>query len=177
VQGEEAGHLSLGVIYNCMREYDHAFSEMDQVIDRNPKMPIAYFVRALARLDQGDAERAVADLDETIKLKPDWGLAYAKRGDCHEKKGDHPSAIVDFTEAVRLEPDVAQRFYQRGQAYEKLNDKTKAIADYMHTLVFDLSIHDNAKFQEAARNRVKVLELGETPKQTSAFRKRRRSKR
>lgn len=155
--GENAIRLIMGLIHQDMKDYDHAAAEVNQVLAREPKMPLAHFVRGYVELQKGDHERAIADFSEAIRLKPDWADAYTSRASGYEKSKNYVQALADLTEADYLEPGFAKRRYNRGKIYESLGDRTNALRDYREALTFDVDRHANASFQAAARERLKAL--------------------
>ncbi len=58
--------------------------------------------RALIRLQQGDADKALADLNAAIKCNPKYQIAYAARGQAFENKGDTARALADYRQALKL---------------------------------------------------------------------------
>jgi tetratricopeptide (TPR) repeat protein len=74
------------------------------LINCNQDEAWAYNLRGLARMENGDLDKAIADFDEAIRLK--WGRkAYNNRGSAWQRKKEYDKAIADWDEATALDPD------------------------------------------------------------------------
>lgn len=91
--------LALGRLAEAVYDSTHA-------IAMNPKMSIAYYLRAQARFRSKDFTAAIADLDVAIDLQPD-ARYLAWRSAAHRALARLPEADRDLAEARRLDPKVS----------------------------------------------------------------------
>ena len=92
--------------------------------------PDALVERGLARLREGQPDRAVEEFEAAIRLDPAHPKAHVGRGRARLDRGEYASAIRDFDEALRSEPDDAQVIGFRAAARHRLGDLAGAVADY-----------------------------------------------
>ena len=123
---------------------DEQFSE---AIRQNPENAGAYYQRALARLNRGDAKQAVADFDQAIKLNPKSAEAYDGRGQAQAAAGDPVAAAKDFDKAIELNPSLPMAYQHRG---DNLKEMAKSPAGKE---LVDAKIEAYRKMYQAARDR------------------------
>lgn len=95
-----------------------------------PASPSALVERGVARLGEGQPDRAVEAFEAALRLDPGNPKARVGRGRARLARGEYASAIRDFDEALRLEPDDAHVLGFRAAARHHLGDLAGAVADY-----------------------------------------------
>jgi tetratricopeptide (TPR) repeat protein len=132
-------------------DYDGAIQELDQLIEFNPNIASAYFLRGGAYAAMGNARLAERDFGDAIRLQPNFAQAYANRGAIRYRTNDYTGAIADFEQAIKLKPDYADAksgltlaratvekegkmdavdFNKRGREKTRQQDYRGAIADF-----------------------------------------------
>lgn len=118
------------------------------VIEREPSaVPLAYYNRGQAFLEEGLLDHAVADYTKAFALNPGYRDAVYNRGIALERKGDLAGAIADFEEAVRLDPAEPRAHNNLGVALARSGDLHRAIASFAAALAV------SPDFAEARLNR------------------------
>jgi tetratricopeptide (TPR) repeat protein len=115
--------------------------------NRNPEgLANAYHNRAVARMQEGEVDRAIADYDKVVAIMPHYADAYYNRGIAFEMKGDISRAIVDYGRAIRNNPRDHDAYRNRGDAYRGRSDYARAIADYTRAIA--LKPNDASLYQK-----------------------------
>ena len=90
----------------CLDSRDHhvAISGCSEIIRRDPKDAVAYYLRGNALAKNGDLGQAIADFSKAIALNPGFPPAYDSRAAAYVAKGDYTRAVADVTKAGELAP-------------------------------------------------------------------------
>jgi tetratricopeptide (TPR) repeat protein len=109
-----------------------AIGSFTKAIQLNSQYYHAYYMRAYAHYQIGEARNALADYDRAIALNPNYTNAYNNRGALKDEKLNDPQgALADYNQALALNPNDAEVYSNRGNLkQEKLNDPQGALADY-----------------------------------------------
>jgi tetratricopeptide (TPR) repeat protein len=107
-----------------------AISELNTVIEENPKNTAARNRRGQLLALRGDFGRAILDFDEVIRHEPKNAEALNNRCWARAITGDPQAALKDCNEALQIRPRFADALDSRGFIYLKINQPGKAIADY-----------------------------------------------
>lgn len=108
------------------------FSDM---IEKNPKLAIAYGNRAYAKILTGDFTGAIEDCNIVLRMNPFDGKAYYNKGNAYSQLNKFDSALICYTSAVQNGFATANVYYNRGNAYYKLGNSDSTIADYNRALL------------------------------------------
>lgn len=96
-----------GTAYRRAGEYLLAIADLDQAIELQPNLAVAYTQRAWAfqqaNLDL-PRESVLEDLTTAIELEPTESLPHVLRGNELAELGDLESAIADYDQAIRVNP-------------------------------------------------------------------------
>ena len=77
----DANHLnSRGFVHFRLRHFELAIRDYDAAIAAEPKVASSFYVRGLARAQQGDRRGADADLAAAVALDPGVAARYAGYG-------------------------------------------------------------------------------------------------
>jgi tetratricopeptide (TPR) repeat protein len=157
-------------------QIERTFTQLDEVIQRNPSDGTAYVKRAeaLLRLGERQYDRAMADFDLAIAVNPYNVSAYTRRALVYRDRGEHDRAIADFGEAIRLRPDGATAYLNRGILHNLKGDYERTIADLDQALRLEpklgqahyyrgLALEKTGKRDKAITDYRKVLEFGHSP--------------
>lgn len=154
VRGEREGWLRIHdgqrdgwlekIDFILVRDAPDYFTRRIQV---NPMDHFALYMRGVAWLKKGDADKAIKDFDEYIRLNPTDSAAFTSRGLAWQDKKEFDKAIRDYTETIRLDPKNADTLNNRGVAWNAKKDFEKALRD------FDEAIRLNPKYAAAFQNR------------------------
>jgi tetratricopeptide (TPR) repeat protein len=113
----------------------------------DPRQPIFYIRRGMARHQLGDFANAIADYTDALALNPNFAEAYNNRGAARHRLGEFAAAVADFNEAIRVRPQYAEAYNNRGTSRQAQGDLAGARADY------DQAIQINPAYAEACNNR------------------------
>src|SRR5260221_591619 len=81
-----------------------ALADYTRAIKLNPNDDQAYYNRAIARNDKGDADGALADYDQAIRIDPKYTDAYVNRAEIKAGQENWDAAIADLNRAIALDP-------------------------------------------------------------------------
>jgi len=122
---------------------------------RDPKgLANAYHNRAVARMQEGDVDRAIADYDKAVAVMPHYADVYYNRGIAYAMKGDISRAIIDYGKAIDNNPRDHDAYRNRGDAYRSRSDYARAIADYTRAIALkpnDASLYSKRGLAYAGR--------------------------
>lgn len=121
---EEYWNLAGLLVHGAARE--KAFTIGLQI---RPHWPWAFFVRGMAREEQGRNDEAIADYDRAIAIYPRFPEARSNRAGLRRIRNDLDGAITDLTAAVGARPSFAIARHNRAQAWQAKGDFTRALAD------------------------------------------------
>ncbi len=161
--GDASAHVAYAVLLNWLKKPSDTIRECDQALKINQALPVAYFLRAKAKISTNDLKGAINDYTNFLEQnKKDIGLrinAYTNRAACLAKAGRYNEAIDDCNRALSLNPIAGTKavlLSNRGLCREKLGNKAEAIKDY------DLALSLNPNEATASVNRGKLmLSMGE----------------
>ena len=98
--------------------WDSVVRLTSQIIQGKSPNPQAYTLRAAARAQQGQFEKAIADCIAALEIDPSYGLAFNNRGYVLERMGVRDEALVDYHVGCLMNSELAC------QNYERLGSKT-----------------------------------------------------
>jgi tetratricopeptide (TPR) repeat protein len=123
-------YLSRGQMRLVLGELAGASEDFAAAIKINPKIPLAYLLRAYALKDTGGLPEALASLDEAVKLAPDFARAYSARSWVHHELGHTEAALADADKAVALQADAPDYVLNRAMLLDMLEQRDRARTDY-----------------------------------------------
>ena len=94
-------------------QYDYAISDLNTVIQINPKAVSAYNIKGMAHLRKGHYQKAISDFTEAIKTNSQHAEIYYNRGVAHFLKKDYEKAWDDINETQSLGHTVNPEFLQK----------------------------------------------------------------
>jgi tetratricopeptide (TPR) repeat protein len=132
--------------------YDAAIADLDRAIALDPKLAVAYQVRAKAKFEKGNRPGATADITRAIELDPVDALAWQNSATMEEHAGNHDRAIADATRALELDPRRTDAWYNRAVSRCSKGDYDGAIADDTRAIELDPSHSEAWGNRGLARN-------------------------
>jgi tetratricopeptide (TPR) repeat protein len=113
------------------------FTERDMRMPLMEARPDARAVnrKAIARLEQGDAEGALAGFREAGALDPEFAEAWNNSGMVLHQLGRFAEAVADFGKALAIRPTYAEALSNRGRAWRALGDAAAGLNDFDRALV------------------------------------------
>ena len=127
--------------------YDRALEALDQAIELDSTLAVAYYNRGLTHYFKHDEDLAIRDFDRALDLGFSDAVLFRNRGNAFSRKGDVARALADYEQAIVLEPHNPLAYLNRGEVYENTLQKERAIADYrtILSLVCESQWHDKAR--------------------------------
>lgn len=120
------GYVTRVYIFERNENWQGAENDATKILQLGGPKPVAYSLRAQARLGKGDYANALADAQEAIKLSPKLSKPYLVRIQAKEWLGLYDQALTDAT--VGSSPPLSEGILQRlrGEIYWLRGDYEKA---------------------------------------------------
>ena len=134
VDDRSSRHVRYGRELHNIGDYQGAITVYTEAIRLDRYNIHAYYLRGVARADNGDLDNALNDYSEAIDIDPDYTAAWVQRGMALLGKKDYESALTNFSEAIRLNPENPLIWYQRGSTKFEMEEFDGAIKDYNEVL-------------------------------------------
>ena len=112
--------LGIGALFGQKEVYDVAERIFDRVVQLNPNLAQAWYVKGLALANLGKYDEAVKCYDEAIKINPNDAAAWLNKGAALVKLGKHDEAVKCYDEAIKINPNLAGTRFNKGLALGKL---------------------------------------------------------
>ena len=119
---------------DASRDYNKVVSDLNQVIELNPKNAKAYHNRGNAFSGLQHYNDALQDYGRAIEIAPDNAVAYQNRGGLYIALQNYEMALSDFNQVIELEPNNAESYSNRGGVHAELKDYEKALSDLNHAV-------------------------------------------
>jgi tetratricopeptide (TPR) repeat protein len=121
--------LKLAKLNLVLREYPAVFENVKKALAVDPVNPRAYFIRAIALLENGDTARAVDDLKKTVDQDQEFFEAYLELGELYSMRKDKIAADY-LRNALNIRPDSKEALYLLGMFYQETGQYDNAIETY-----------------------------------------------
>ncbi len=132
-------YMGRALAYAQSKDLPKAITDMNQLIQLQPKNVAAFYNRGEFYIQSGDPQRAILDLNQAIALQPDYADAIQTRGLAKQSLKDFDGATVDFKKAETLlsatiskDPNninTATVYVRRANARLGMGNKQGAISD------------------------------------------------
>jgi tetratricopeptide (TPR) repeat protein len=140
--------------WNRNKVWANSFTLWSDVIEKNPRVTVAYYNRGVAKFNAKDYQGAVDDYSKAVQLKPDYAEAYNNRGESKVRLQDCEGALKDFDAAIAMKADYAHAYFNRANLKNRLKNYGAAIDDFNKTLSMEPH-HVDTHFNRAyARSRL-----------------------
>ena len=131
------------ITYKQIPKWKNNETLLADVIEKNPKVWLAYLVRADGYYWSGEYEKALVDYEIAINSNPMYEIAYINRASVYAKQNKFHETIADLDIAISLSHDHHEAFYNRGLAKFNIQNYNGAISD------FDLAIDLENNYTQA----------------------------
>jgi tetratricopeptide (TPR) repeat protein len=119
---------------------EEAIQLFSEALASDPRCPVAYVNRGIARQRKGDLDRAIADYGRVARLKPRMAQAHYKRGSLLMKKGDLNAARAAFARAIEIDAKMALAYAYRGLIHLRMTLDGEADKDFKRCLSLQPSL-------------------------------------
>lgn len=113
----------------ALREYDRVQEDCSAALRLNNKSERAFYLRAQAKLENGNGEAALIDFDRSLRIAP-TASGFNDRGFTKLVLGKYESAIADFDYAIKLDSTFLVAYRNRAKAHWRGGELQIALADY-----------------------------------------------
>lgn len=123
-------YVGRGDALRAQEDYPAAANAYAMAIQRNDKLPKAFYGRAISQLEQGLTELAINDLNNAMDLDRNDPLVAAKLGELLITRNQDPAGAVRVLDnAIELDPENAEAYRFRGLAHAQLRHFEEAEQD------------------------------------------------
>jgi tetratricopeptide (TPR) repeat protein len=130
-------------------DYDNAISELEAILEKNPKDSNALYLMGMAYLKKKDWVAAIAPFLQVIELSPNFAAAHYHLGVCYQQHDEPEKALECYRKSAELDPGNPDNPYNSGLILFGLNRIDEAQAFFQKTLT--LKPGDPASFEMAGR--------------------------
>ncbi len=133
--------------------WENSITLFNDIIEKKPKLALAYNNRGLSKLDLGDVTGAMADLTKSIELDSNYAIARNNRGKILVDAKAYDAALKDLNMAIKLDTDYAEAYINRGNVMFNKQKYDEAMSDY------NLAIRFNPNIEVAYKNRATIKSM------------------
>jgi choline-sulfatase len=126
--------LHAAEIFKEELRFQEAVPLLEQVIAKEPNLPIAYLQLGTALTSLRDYEKAVPVLRKAAELRPDLTVPRYQLGSALFEIGDFAGAAVELETAVARLPDWAEARFLLATTYARLDRMPDAIREYQKVI-------------------------------------------
>ncbi len=121
--------LKLARLYLILKDYNSALKFSDKAISLNPDDARPFFIKAMAKIEQGDTASSIQNLRVALNLNKNYFEANMQLGTVLSMKKD-TSAIVYFKNALEQKPGNYAAYYGLAMAYQNTGKTDSALTVY-----------------------------------------------
>ncbi len=126
--GYAEAYMNRGIARHNVSQRVPALADLDQALDLDPSLALAYSERGQIYLENGDGQKAVHEFSKSLKAKATMD-GYYQRAEAYEKLGEHQKAIADFDAAIGEFREAPYAYRARAVAKRNFGDREGADAD------------------------------------------------
>jgi tetratricopeptide (TPR) repeat protein len=133
------GLLKLGELYYFVKQYENAFSKINQALKVNENLAKAYYLKGSIYKEIGDTAKAISSLETAIEQDNksygaflDLGLIYAAK--------KSPLAFEYYDNAISINPLSSEALYAKAKLFQDMNQIKEAVLLY-HLILKNDSLH------------------------------------
>lgn len=130
------GLLKLGELYYFVKQYENAFSKINQALKINENLAKAYYLKGSIYKETGDTAKAVSSFETAIEQDNknygaflDLGIIYSAR--------KNTIAFEYYNNALRINPTSTEVLYAKAKLFQDLNQIKEAVTLYNQILKND----------------------------------------
>ncbi len=143
-----------------VKVWENSITLYNDILLKNPKVPIAYYNRAIAKQDIGDFAGAKADLEKAIELKPD-APAYTNLGEIKRALNDEDGAFNDYSKAISIDTKYSNAYNNRALIFRHREKYNEAMQDFNNAIQFlpdfGVAYHNRASLKIALGDTIGAL--------------------
>jgi len=139
-------------------ELDQALKLANEAIQKEPRDPTGYFVRATVFESRQQYDSAMADYEHVARMNPDLALAYSRRGGLLFKMGRVEDSIADFDKEIKLEPAKEKNHWQRGLSCYYAKRYQEGAAQFESSFKVNPKDYENGIWHFLCRARIDGIE-------------------
>ena len=132
---------------NRVKVWENTETLFTDVLEQNPKVPLAYRNRGNYYRDNKIKDHGFADFNALIELTPKDPKPYISRGKIYFDRNDTMRALEDFNKSILLDSTSAEAYSNRGSVYGMRQNYIHAMKDFNKALQLD------PKWKDALLNR------------------------
>lgn len=121
--------LKKAQLYLIMRNYDQCHETIARLVSIDKFNPSAYYLNAVALIEEGDTSLAIKNLQVSVDQKQDFFEAQLQLGILFSSQ-KNPLAISYLQNAITLNPKTIEPYYQLGLFFQENNRIESAIKTY-----------------------------------------------
>lgn len=110
------------------RNYQSALEDCTKAVQINPKLAMAFAIRAAVQTHLARYPQALTDCKSALAINPALARAYTNRGTVFRATGKWQEAIADYTKAISLDPEEQLAYRNRAGVNLEI-DAAKALSD------------------------------------------------
>ena len=122
--------IDLAVQHHKEGRLSQAETIYQQILQNDPKQPIALQLLGVIAHQKGDNDIAVDRITKAIAIKPDYAEAHSNLGISLQHLGKLEEAVGSYRKALSLKPDYAEAHNNLGNALRELGKLDDAGARY-----------------------------------------------
>lgn len=127
---KELEWLEMAVLSIEKEELINAEKWLDSIIFLFPKSAIAYDLKGVLAMKEGEYEAAVSHFETAISIEPDFAIAWFNYGRVEELIGNQATAIKYFNKSLELESNLTKAYFERALLKKKNGETAEALEDY-----------------------------------------------
>jgi tetratricopeptide (TPR) repeat protein len=116
-------------VWARQQKWVQAQSALNQALQSNPKLAMAYSWRATTWLATSQAARALQDINSALEIQPQQAQFYLQRAQAAIALKDLTTALKDCTRALQLQPKYTAALQLRADIYRRQGQWSQALAD------------------------------------------------
>lgn len=122
--------LLMVLTFNRSKVWKNSETLWSDVLEKNPKVPVAWYNRGNTKMDSLNFQGAIEDYTECLKVDPGFWKAYINRGTARNKIQDYMGAVEDFDAMLRIDSTWANAYINRALSKRMLKDFEHSMKDY-----------------------------------------------
>lgn len=111
-----------------------ARADLDQALERDPRLVVAWLRRAQLRRATSEIPGAMSDAHQAVELAPGNTAAILERAEIAAIIGLHAMALTKFDRLIELDPKMTEAWIGRGDVHRRKNQFPDAIQDLNRAL-------------------------------------------
>lgn len=120
-----------GIHKGQQKDYQGAFEDYTQAIQRNPNFTQAYLHRSVVHILLGNFTSAVEDYTAAVQISSfNFSQTRTEFGKARADVGDTQGAISEYSDVLQYDANYAEAYQMRGNIRADLGDKQAAIEDW-----------------------------------------------